>query len=364
MNVFLVILENTGFLWIVGTLAYIRPTSAITWLPICVHHIQKSRYSVWELLVKRYLLIALVVGSALMSLDSYFHGSLIITPWEFFKVNVLEGVNSFYGSHPFYWYLSSGLPAILGIGLLPFALGFFDIISSWNKYKDRQVIVQSIVLTIIAFSFVPHKEFRFLLQILPFCLYIVSNYLSEWSRARSTMTIWFAVAVIFIANAIPAGYLGYVHQQGTLKVMNKLVDVANNFESSAGHPPKVFFMMPCHSTPYYSHIHANMSMRFLSCEPNFDNSEKYLDEADQFFEAPMKWIRSHLPVHPLSALPTHVVLFDTLVPKIAGDFLTIYKPVEIFFHSDYLVSPRGGKNVILYERIRQKPSPKEERPVP
>lgn len=73
----------------------------------------------------------------------------------------------------------------------------------------------------------------------------------------------------------------------------------------------------------------------------------------------MKWIRSHLPVHPVSVLPTHVVVFDSLAPKI-GDFLSIYKPVEVFFHADTVLTNRGGKNVILYERVNTAPKPKEE----
>lgn len=100
-------------------------------------------------------------------------------------------------------------------------------------------------------------------------------------------------------------------------------------------------------------------MRFLTCEPNFKNEQNYVDEADKFYEAPMKWIRSHLPVHPVSALPTHVVLFDTLVPKIS-EFLSIYKEREILFHSDHLLSTRLGHNVLIYERNEQVVKKKKE----
>lgn len=313
----------------------------------------------WELSVKRYFFIGVLLSSLLIALDSYFYGSFVISPWEFFKVNVLEGIGSFYGSHPFYWYFSSGLPAILGIGVIPFYLGVIDAMKFWDDSKDRQVILTSIILTVSAFSLLPHKEFRFLLQILPLCLYIITQYLSKWSRNQSKLLIWFVVGVIFVANAVPAGYLGFVHQKGTLKVMEKLTDVAQNYKTVHGQSPKVFFIMPCHSTPYYSHVHANISMRFLTCEPNFKNEPNYLDEADKFYEAPMKWIRANLPVHPVSALPTHVVVFDTLVPTIS-DFLSIYKPVDVFFHSEYLVSPRGGKNVLLFERASQVSVPKDE----
>lgn len=312
--------------------------------------------------MKRYLLIGIFLGSILIALDSYFHGSVILTPLEFFKVNVLNEVGSFYGSHPFYWYLSSGLPGFLGINIIPFLLAIFTAFKSWDKDKERQAMIQSIVFTIFVFSLLPHKEFRFLLQLLPLCLFVVSKFLSNWSRTKSSLTIWFVAGVILVANIIPAGYLGYVHQQGTIKVMDRIADIAANYKTKDGHSPKVFFLMPCHSTPYYSHIHANISMRFLTCEPNFANEKNYSDEADKFFQAPMKWIRTHLPVHPVNALPTHVVLFDSLAPKIS-DFLSIYKPLSIFFHSDHMVSNRGGKNVILFERLDQNLEEKTEQTV-
>lgn len=300
--------------------------------------------------MKRYLFIGIIIATALINIDSYYHGSWLITPLEFFKSNVIDDIGAHYGTHPFHWYLSSGLTAVLGIGCVPFFLAVLQTASKWNEFEDRKPILISIASTIFIYSFVSHKEFRFLLQILPLCLYLISKYLSEWSRKQSKITIWVAAMVIFVANAIPAGYLGHVHQQGTLNVMGKIADIAHNYQKDEGTPPKIFFMMPCHSTPFYSHVHKNVSLRFLSCEPNFSKLSDYTDEADLFHEAPMKWIRNHLPARPVEALPTHVVVFDSLVPRI-GDFLSIYQKAEVFFHSDYLVSVRGGKNVIIFERI-------------
>lgn len=108
--------------------------------------------------------------------------------------------------------------------------------------------------------------------------------MAEWSRNKSPLVIWLAALVILVSNVVPAGYLGVVHQQGTVKVMNKLATIAKEYKDADGNNAKIFFMMPCHSTPYYSHIHANVTMRFLSCEPNFDSKENYLDEADQFYK--------------------------------------------------------------------------------
>lgn len=47
--------ERTGFLWLVALLAAVRPTAVIPWLPLCVHHVLRSKFGVVELLLKRYL---------------------------------------------------------------------------------------------------------------------------------------------------------------------------------------------------------------------------------------------------------------------------------------------------------------------
>jgi phosphatidylinositol glycan class B len=40
-------------------------------------------------------------------------------------------------------------------------------------------------------------------------------------------------------------------------------------EARAGRVERVLFLMPCHATPYYSSLHANIPMRFLDCSPRY-----------------------------------------------------------------------------------------------
>jgi GPI mannosyltransferase 3 len=49
--------ENSSFLWFVAIASFLRPTAAIPWIPLFCYHIEKSKFSVWELVFKRYLLI-------------------------------------------------------------------------------------------------------------------------------------------------------------------------------------------------------------------------------------------------------------------------------------------------------------------
>lgn len=341
--------ESTTFLWPVALSAFVRPTSAIPWIPLCLYHVRKSSHPAWELILKRYLLIGFVVGTYTVAVDSFMHGSLLLSPYEFIRFNVLKGIGSFYGEHPWYWYVNVGLPTVLGIGTLPFLLAAVETIRHRHAYKERSLLLTVILFTLVIYSLLPHKEFRFILQILPICLYVSADYLSRWSRKASGKFVWLAALILLVGNLLPAYYLSQVHQRGTLDVMSSLQSISRNYRDEFDKPAKFIFLMPCHTTPFQSHIHHNTTMRFLRCEPNLDNVDNYLDEADNFYNDPMGWIRKNLPVHPRSALPTHVIAFDSLEPKIK-DFLSVYRQTESFFHSDYTTDRIGGK-VNIYERF-------------
>lgn len=341
--------ECTTFLWPVAISVFVRPTSAIPWIPLCLYHVKKSTHPVWELLVKRYLLIGFVVGTVAVAVDSFFHGSLLLSPYEFVRFNVLKGVGSFYGEHPWYWYFNVGLPTLLALGTIPFLLGAVETLRHRKVYKERTVLLATVFFTIVVYSIFPHKEYRFLLQILPICLYISADYLSRWSRKASGKLIWFAALGLLVTNALAAGYVGLVHQRGTMDVMSSVRSIARDYRDEFNQPPKFLFLMPCHSTPFYSHVHQNTTMRFLRCEPNLNNDQPYADEADIFYKDPVSWLRRNIPVHPRSAMPSHVIAFDILEPEIEN-FLVSYEKKETFFHTDYKTGRVGG-NVVIYERF-------------
>lgn len=115
------------------------------------------------------------------------------------------------------------------------------------------------------------------------CLYICSDYVTRLSRKASSLLLWVIALAVLILNIAPATYLSLVHQRGTLDVMPELSKISNEFKDESGNRASIFYLMPCHSTPYYSHIHANVTMRFLRCEPNLRKAENYVDEADQFY---------------------------------------------------------------------------------
>lgn len=120
-------------------------------------------------------------------------------------------------------------------------------------------------------------------------------------------------------------------------------------------------------------------MRFLTCEPNLKKVHDYKDEADQFYDSPVHWLRSHIPSYPRTAKPTHVVLYEPLAKDI-NEFLVDYKLLyritnaevndnvdpQLVLNEWYAlikqkqlnvdsllqhVNSRTGKNILVYQRL-------------
>ncbi|KAH8366219.1 hypothetical protein KR093_010340 [Drosophila rubida] len=372
--------EGTAYLWPAAICCFLRPTAAVIWLPLTIYHLRKSRLSVLELILKRFVLIGLLVAAAGIAIDTYWHGQLIVTPWEFLKYNIFNNIGSFYGSHPWHWYFSTGLPTVLGINTLPFVFGLVQTVRKSEKFPISKQLLITILVTLLVLSTVEHKELRFVSSLQPLCLYVASDVLSRWSYRATRTKLWLTALAILLLNALPAWYFSTIHQKGPIELMPKLRDVAQEYRDERDHRANILFLMPCHSTPYYSHIHENVTMRFLTCEPNLKQLANFKDEADRFYEKPMSWLRSHIPVHPRTAMPTHVVLFDSLREKIS-EFLTSYRLLHSIEHAEVnklsdsqallnewssvlgtnppnitsllqFVESRTGKAILVYQRLK------------
>jgi hypothetical protein len=179
-----------------------------------------------------------------------------------------------------------------------------------------------------------------------------------------TRKVRIQILLLAVANLLPLLYFSLIHQRGTMAVMGFLHESAvqgirktpqesrnkNQAPLSAANAAArsdILFLMPCHSTPYYSHLHANVSMRFLTCEPNLDHVANYTDEADVFYLNPAEWLMQEYQKDATRKLPTHVVYFDALKESIE-EFLILggYKRCARFFHT-HLPEGRVGSYVLV-----------------
>lgn len=339
---------DNSYLWIVGTACAIRPTAAVPLLPLCLQHLWLTHSKMWLLL--KYLSAIVVVGTFTVGLDTWYFGHLVVVPWRFAHFNVLSGLAAHYGTLPWHWYLTQGMPATFTTHLIPFVLAA---VCYPTRHKELLCVC---IWSVIVYSCLGHKEFRFLLPVLPLCLCIAGDYiafvLASYSKKKDHSTRYRSASVcifLMLPNLIAVLYLGLVHQRGPLDTVNILQNDINTRSKS-----DILFLMPCHSTPYYSHFHQNISMRFLTCEPNLLQKEHYMDEADIFEQDPLTWLHQEYGQTSSSLRQTDTV-YDT--KENAGSFADSRKHVEVddvrndFHQSVYKDLPT---HLVLFDIMRDR----------
>ncbi|XP_067678293.1 GPI mannosyltransferase 3-like [Haliotis asinina] len=383
------------FLVLAALSVIVRPTAAILWVLLCCWHLQLNRASM-PMLIKQYIQIGLVVLGLATMIDHMFYDRWIFVQLRFLQFNVLKGGSAFYGSHPWHWYLTQGYPVVMATHIVPFILG------AW-KAKNK-VLLFVILWTVFIYSFLSHKEFRFLLPILPISMHYCGVYFQSLCKRpnlkkrkskktkhegdedlnesfnssismsdttdnqsllqpekqpspskladldpevkrvqqhRANLSKAKVIVLILLVTNIPmALYFCLIHQRGTVDVMKFIHDAS--IEKNVD----VLFLMPCHSTPYYSYVHRNISMRFLTCEPNLQQLDNYTDEAEVFFHDPVRWLKTEYSGTRLS-WPSHIIYFSPLQGTV-GSLLNQngYKQCARYFHT-HLPEGRVGSHVLV-----------------
>jgi len=222
-----------------------------------------------------------ILGSCL--LDRFFYGFWAAPFLASFHFNVWEGNGSLYGTHPFHWYIFCGLPAISGI-LLPFLLHQFS--STLAKPCSTNVIFISILFSYIAaHSFSAHKEFRFLLPILPFVCLLSAKSLHSLASSRGNIRVLLLLCLLNYPHLL---YLLRVHQSAPIVINQRIVRAMRQDPRPSY---SVHYLMPCHSSPLYSHLHlpgTRVDARTLDCSPDcrVDSS----CESDSFLSDPRSFL--------------------------------------------------------------------------
>lgn len=233
----------------------------------------------------------------------------------------------FYGRNDWHYYLTQGLPLLLTTAF-PFALpGIYQALTrpssdesaDISHHIEKQLAALSIFVTCVM-SLLSHKEVRFIYPLLPGLHILAAPILVQYflpaldttytairlppTSAKVRRGLFF---FLLIVNFLIASYTTIVHAQGPITVLDYLRDQHIKHylpaKSTEEQTMTVGFLMPCHSTPWRSHlVFSTVEAWALSCEPplHMNSSEKamYLDEADQFYADPTVWLRTHMARHP------------------------------------------------------------------
>ena len=243
---------------------------------------------------------------------------------------IIKGNGSLYGTHPSYWYFIAGLPAIAGV-LLPFFLYESYIIifkGKKNSEEESQVhdncvlsserILLTIIISYVTFhSISSHKEFRFILPILPLlCIlsscamqrYITSNHNTNNKIQKRRM--FNLGLLLFLMNYPHMIYLAIFHQRSPISVNQSITSTIQNMLNSRNdddyiriHEKETFhihYLMGCHSTPLYSHLHLPQQQAqqqipkidtwTLDCSPECRRRLDSSCESDVFITNPYEFI--------------------------------------------------------------------------
>ena len=217
----------------------------------------------------------MVVIMTVFALDTWFYGRPTLTLINFLLVNA-SPVSSFYGSSPWHYYLSQALP-ILCIPTLPFVLhGFW--LSFAQQGSKLHIMAGCIGWTVFVYSFIGHKEWRFLHPLLPMMHVLAAESISRLvlgqgarhakpgSQVSAIRWRRIVITLILSLSIPPSIYVVLFHYTGQIAVMSFLRQLPVDDSTTIG------FLMPCHSTPWQSYLHrADLAqpgkMWALGCEP-------------------------------------------------------------------------------------------------
>ncbi|CAL8134870.1 unnamed protein product [Orchesella dallaii] len=325
------------FSFIMGLNFALRPTAAILWLPFLPEFYGKLKDTKFKNLLKCLEFAAIPLVGAL-ALDSMMTSSLSITWFEFFKFNFLSGGSAEFGVHSPFWYLYSGLPSVLGplVVFLPF--GYFC------SKKTRLLTIYA-TFYIVVYSFIPHKEIRFLLPVtpllFPICASVVSTLIKKGVQTNKIHGLLgtylkFAVKLFIGLNIGATIFLGFFHQVGVKRATADISEKISQMDE-----PRVWIMTPCYSVPIFSHIHhPNIELEYYLCAPKvfrplYTNGLAYpLIQPNGFGTVDLDRDISKKLVG--AKAPHFILAFQEHVPKIISAFGKEgygYKVCATYFHS-------------------------------
>lgn len=222
----------------------------------------------------------------------------------------MQDLAVFYGRNRIDYYFTEGLPLLLTTALPFAAIGLWSALRSgpdrpqFAGYAQRQtlhILSLVVVATVLMFSMIAHKEMRFIYPLLPILHVLAAKPLADFFKPFPLPKSYLRLGLLLLmltTNVYIAAYVSTIHQRGVIDVMHFLRHEAE-LDSGMVRNTSIGFLMPCHSTPWRSHlVHPEITAWALTCEPPVnvprEHRPDYLDEADVFYMHPGGWIDNNM----------------------------------------------------------------------
>lgn len=398
--------------WILISIAVlIRPTAALIWLPLVLMqffecsekstHLFTSEFRKFILSpIKLHFRAALPCGLisllTALALDSIYYGRPTLSLWNFIRFNALQGGSAYFGTHPWHWYLTNGLPPLLTVST-PFLLTHLFLVT---RQVHRRRISKRYLWTAIAYialhSLITHKEHRFVLPTLPLLMpYLGVEVLERiprlWGAWRSrfklfvisvnmTLALYFGRWMDRFSERVKSQifHLGLIHQRGSTQVMHSLIQqissktVSTDMSEHASSTIHILQLMPCFSMPQYAALHlygTQVKIRMLECtssvEKHFTDKAKITnkygvekrkeidsnsitdDEADRFHNNPLDWLHERSSDSDSMRIDI-VVAFEKTYRRVQTFFeQRNFTVVKRIFHTHFPLSDRQDRWIVV-----------------
>ncbi|GMR53693.1 hypothetical protein PMAYCL1PPCAC_23888, partial [Pristionchus mayeri] len=309
----------------------LRPTSALLWIVLGLRLLWIAPDPL-SLVFSRVLPSMLPTLFISTLLDSWWYGRWLSSLYEFLSFNVLEGGSVHFGVHPLYWYFVDGLPAVFTLSLIPILYGAFGRLSS----RPPNVILSACLFYLLVHTFLPHKEHRFILPIVPLLLLYSSPLFVHPSKLSS-----FLFNLTIVTNIVLTLYMSLIHQRGPFAIGQSILSRSTPSDS-------LLILAPCYSLPGHSFFHSSIGDIYaLDCSPPL-NGSTILDEADAFHSDPIGWVeRKGRSLDVYSFIVVYEKMWRVLEETLGDTFAPCHKE----FHAHFLVSSRQDHYIILLCKV-------------
>jgi GPI mannosyltransferase 3 len=353
----------------------LRPTNIIIWATISLALLYRDGDAGKALALTRSAAVSgLTVLVPSICLDLWFYGDWVFPPFKFLYFNVVQSLAVFYGRNRIDYYFTEGLPLLLTTALPFAAVGLWQCLRGSGHYttdterQTRFVLATAVRTTVLAMTSIAHKEVRFIFPLLPILHVLAAKPFATFfhplpfprSKLRSAI-----LAFIVITNISIAYYVSFVHQRGVIDVLHYL---RHEYETKPHYPRSppnngtdympVLFLMPCHSTPWRSHlVHPEIHGLALRCEPPLNvplsEREMYVDEADLFYQCPECWLTGNVDITDRNDTVRpwweYLVFFEQLEPVMENMMNgTTFKECARFFNTHWHDDWRRKGDVVVW----------------
>lgn len=140
-----------------------------------------------------------------VSIDSYFWQSFPLWPeWVAFYYNTIQGHSSEWGVSPWYFYFTNALPRLM-LNPLTYSLCIpLAVLNGTSRRRSLDLLVPTLSFVAL-FSFLPHKEWRFIIYIIP-ALTAVSAAGASWIWIRRGKSLVYAVLSLTLVLSVLASF--------------------------------------------------------------------------------------------------------------------------------------------------------------